>query len=323
MKPIVYATTSAGQDVHAITLTAGNISARVLTYGAILNAVHLAGVPYSLTVGSDTFADYETAPYHGALIGPVANRIAGAAAPVAGKIHRFEANEHGKQTLHSGRAATSRKVWRIDDTAGSSATLRLDLPDGEGGFPGHRTVIARYEVRAPGTLRLTVTVTSDAATLVNFANHSYWNLDGTPDWNGHRLRIAADSYLPVNGDTIPTGEIADVTGTGFDFRTERALVRNAPPLDHNLCLSDAPTRSRDVLGLTGATGITMTMATTAPGMQVYDGQRGRIAGGPFYQALAFEPQGWPDAPNHPHFPQITYGPGNDFHQISEWRFTCP
>ncbi len=321
-----FGTTAAGEVVEAITLRAGDLSARILTYGAILNAVHLSGVPHSLTPGSGRFADYEAeGRHHGTLIGPVVNRLTGAQAPIAGKVHRFDENRPGPVTLHSGSASTGRKVWRIDDTrddnTDSALSLRLVLPDGEGGFPGTRHVIARYEVCAPALLRLTVTATTDAPTLLNFANHSYWNLDGTERWEGHSLRIAADRYLPTHADDTPTGGIVDVTDTPYDFRTARVPVPGAPPLDHNFCLSDAPGPLRDVLWLIGQNGVGMTLATTAPGVQVFDARDARLPGGPVGQALAIEAQGWPDAPNHAGFPSIEVAVGESFQQIVEWRFS--
>ncbi|MDZ4136428.1 MAG: galactose mutarotase, partial [Paracoccaceae bacterium] len=208
------------------------------------------------------------------------------------------------------------------DATDSSVTLALHLPDGAGGFPGNRLIRATFSAHAPATLRLSVTVQTDAPTLINLANHSYWNLDASPDWSGHTLRIAAQDYLPATDAFTPTGIIAPVEGTPYDFRNPTRIVASSPALDTCFCLSDRRQSLRDVLWLTGTNGTTMTVATTEPGVQVYDARGARRPGRSAYEGLAIEPQFWPDAPNHPHFPDITLAPGQPWTQISEWRFTA-
>lgn len=316
-----FGTTRQGAAVQAITLRAGAATATVLTFGAVLQDLRLEGVAYGLTLGSGRLADYEgPMAYHGGLIGPVANRIAGAAAVIAGRSHRFEANVSGGITLHSGACGTHQKVWTLEAADDASATLAVTLPDGEGGFPGTRRIRARFTLRPPATLRLEVTAETDAATLLNLANHSYWNLDGTPTWAGHDLRIAADHALPTDADGIPTGQIAPLAGGALDFRTARRIVPKAPPLDTCFCLSQARADLREVLWLTGQSGLRLTLATTEPGMQVYDGRAAIRPGHAAYEGLAFEPQFWPDAPHHPAFPSILLMPGETSRQVSEWRF---
>jgi aldose 1-epimerase len=313
--------TTDGVTVHALTLSAGDLTVSLLTLGAAVQDVRLVGVPYPLTLGSDRVDDYEGAMrHHGTLIGPVVNRLTGAQAPIAGRVHRFEANQDGRLTLHGGAAGTHLKVWQVEDHGPDHATLTIDLPDGEGGFPGNRRITARFELLAPATLRLTVTATTDAPTLMNVANHSYWNLDGSECWDGHSLSINADRYLPTTPDFAPTGQIAPVAGTDMDFRRPRAIAPGGPPLDTNFCLSDARTPLRDVLTLTGRSGLSMTVATTEPGIQVYDGRRAIRPGRAAYEGLAIEAQFWPDAPNHEGFPGIELHPGDPWEQVTEWRF---
>jgi aldose 1-epimerase len=158
---------------------------------------------------------------------------------------------------------------------------------------------------------------------MNVANHSYWNLDGTADWAGHRLQVAADRYLPTTDDFTPTGEIVDVAGTAYDFRAGRRIARSEPPLDNNFCLSDGRVALRDVLWLTGEGGVAMTVATTEPGIQIYDGRNAIRPGHGAYEGLAIEAQGWPDAPNHAGFPSIALGPDETYQQVTEWRFARP
>lgn len=316
-----FGVTKAGAMVEAIGLRAGALSARVLTLGAILQEVRLDGVAHSLTLGSERVADYEgVMGYFGAIVGPVANRIGGARAVIGGKECRFAENEPGR-TLHSGPEGTHAKLWQIEENTGAAVTLALAMPDGQGGFPGKRRIVARYEVLPPSTLRLTITAQTDADTLMNPAQHSYWNLDGSAHWRGHRLRIAAGHVLPVDAGLLPRGSVAPVGGSPMDFRRERQLREGAPALDTNFCLSEGPVELREVAWLTGASGVTMALATTAPGLQVYDGRAAIRPGYGPYEGIAMEPQHWPDAPNHPRFPSIALAAGEVFSQTTEWRFT--
>lgn len=313
--------TEVGVAVSKISLGSGRLTASILTYGSILQSVRLDGLAYDLTLGSDRLEDYEgPMQYHGALVGPVANRINGARAVLDGREMTFTPNQDGRHLLHSGDTGTHARVWRLAEVTDTACTLTLTLPDGEGGFAGNRRVSARWSVERPATLRLEVTVTTDAPTPVNFCNHSYWNLDGTPTWDGHRLKIAAEATTAVDADLIPTGDLPPVAGTPLDFRTMRAITAGNPAMDTNWCLGQGRESLRDVLWLTGARGVTMTIATTEPGVQIYDGRAAIRPGHGPYEGLAIEPQVWPDAPSHPHFPQITLRPGEVYAHHTEWRF---
>lgn len=310
----VFGTTSDGKEVHAIKLQAGDLTVTLLTYGARLQDVRLAGVDHSLTIGANDLADYEDAMlYHGALVGPIANRIGNARIRLDGMMYELERNEHGARHLHSGAEGVHAQVWDVAAVTENTATLTLDLPDGMAGLPGKRRITARFALSAPDTLTMTITGTSDTATVMNFANHAYWNLDGAATWHGHRMKIAADHYLPIDAATCPTGDVTDVTGTDMDFRDGPVMGPQTPALDHNFCLSEGIEPQRDVLWLTGQSGVNMVMATNLPGMQVFDGRPG-------HDALALEAQHWPDAPNHAHFPQIKIAAGETYEQVTSWRF---
>ena len=314
---------STGDIVQAVSISAGELTARFLTYGATLQSLHLAGTAHSLTLGSDALQDYAGGMlYFGAIVGPVANRIANAKTMLNGKSLQFDANENGA-LLHGGSLGTHCKIWTIAETTAASVTLTLNLPHGHGGFPGNRHLRAAFSLLAPASLRLTLTATTDAPSLMNLANHSYWNLDGSDHWQGHALQIVADHVLPVDAALIPTGAVAAVAGTPFDFRTRRALTPGKPPLDTNFCLGTAKTALRPVATLTGASGLTMTLATTEPGLQIYDAARTARPGKSVYEGLAIEAQGWPDAPNHPDFPSVQITPDHPYSQTTEWRFTKP
>lgn len=316
-----FGVTSTGQVVQCITIGGAGLTVSVLTWGAVVQGVWLDGVAHGLTLGSDRLADYEGAMrHHGSLIGPVVNRFTDAQARIGGRDLRFEANQDGRHCLHSGRAGTHLKVWRLAEVTEDMLRLELVLPDGEGGFPGNRRVAATWRVEGT-SLHLQMQVTTDAVTPVNFANHSYWNLDGSESWAGHRLWIDAARYLPTTPDFTPTGEIAPVERGGMDFRVPRVVAPGAPAFDTCFCLGDGPGPLREVLRLTGQSGVTMAVSTTAPGVQVYDARQASRPGRAPYEGLAIEAQHWPDAPNHAGFPSIALEPGQDYRQHTVWRFS--
>ncbi len=316
--------TADGRAVAAVTIGAGRLTARLLAWGAVLQSVRLEGVAHDLTLGSDRLADYEgEMRHHGSVIGPVVNRLSGAAAVIDGDHFRFEPNQDGRITLHAGAAGTHLKLWKIVAADATSVALAVTMPDGEGGFPGNRRLTARFEALPPATLRLVLTATTDAPTLMNVANHSYWNLDGSPTYAGHTLRLAADRYLPTRPDFTPQGPVLPVEGTAMDLRQGVRLQAGVPAFDTCFCLADTPRDLTEVLWLTGASGVGMAVATTAPGLQVYDARDARRPGGGPHEGLAIEAQLWPDAPANPAYPSIMLGPGQVWEQVTEWRFTAP
>lgn len=313
--------TAEGIEVHRIALTCEGLSAAILTKGATLQSVRLEGVAHDLTLGSDLLTDYEgKLRHHGSLVAPVVNRFTDGKAVIGGKSYAFEKNQGGIHTLHAGAAGTQHKIWAIVAADATSVTLALELTDGEGNFPGNRHVEARFAVLPGNRLQMEVRATTDALTLFNAANHSYWNMDGSENWAGHTLQIAAATYLPVTETFAPTGEIADVSGTQMDFRRGRKITQGDTELDNNFCLSGGRQGLRDVLWLTGTSGLKMTIATTEAGIQVYDGRAAVRPGRGIYEGLAIEAQNWPDAPNHPGFPSIELKPGETYEQVTQWRF---
>lgn len=316
-----FGTMADGTAVERITLQSGGLTASVLTLGAVLQDLRIAGVAHGLTLGSDRLADYEGAMrYHGPVIAPVVNRLTDAQAMIDGRICRFEPNQDGRHVLHSGSAGSHLAVWSILESRADAVLLGLAMPDGAGGFPGNRQVTARFTALPGLALRLEIRAETDQPTIFNAANHSYWNLDGSESYDGHRLRIAADAYLPCTDAFIPTGEIRPVEGTIFDFRNFAAVSPGNPSLDNCFCLSRERTALRDVLWLEGRSGLRMTVATTEPGMQIYDARAALRPGRGPGEGIAVEAQGWPDAPNKPAFPAITLTPGQPVTQITEWRF---
>ncbi len=336
LPPAGTGTLPAGPDaapIPRITLSNGSLSATILARGAILQDLRLAGVPHALTVGSPDGAAYgDPLRYFGAVVGPVANRIAQGTARIGDRVCRFDRNDHGTHTLHGGATGTHAQTWDIDLVRPDQVCLTLALPDGTGGFPGNRTLAATYALIGPDTLELTLTAGTDADSWLNLAPHALWNLDGSPDLTGHSLQVAADHYLPTDARAMVTGDIAPVAGTPFDFRSPRAIGPDTlPRLDHNFCLCAARRLPVHVLTLTGASGRAMEVATSETGVQVYDaagfdgGGARDHAGRPIgaFCGLAIEPQGWPDAPNRPDFPSVRVAAGTAVRQITRWRFRHP
>jgi aldose 1-epimerase len=300
-----------------IKLHAGDLRVTILTWGAVVQDVRLAGVDHNLTCGRDDPTDYTGKwCYHGSLIGPVINRISTARVKIDGMMHELERNLYGRMFLHSGKDGTQHQNWTVVAQSADAVTLEITLPDGMCGLPGNRVVQATYRVTAPACLTLDITGTSDEQTIMNFANHSYWNLDGTENWTGHQLQVTADAYLPGTVDGCPTGEIVDVTGTLMDLRQARPITAAQDNFDNNFCLSTTRQPLRDVATLTGTSGVSMTVATTETGIQIYDG-----GGNPTpFEGLAIEAQSWPDATNHRGFPSIKLAANDTYHQTTSWRF---
>lgn len=311
-----FATTRDGQSVDAITLSGHGLGVTILTYGAIIQDVRLDGVARSLTIGSSDLADYEGAmQYFGCVVAPVVNRLKDARAKIGGKVYTFDANLSGRHTLHSGSIGAHNKIWQVDKYDRLNAKLSLSLPHGHGGFPGNRTVSATFEIIEGPALCLTLTTTTDAPSIANATNHSYWNLDGSDDFTGHQLSIAADHVLPTDSLGLVTGDVAPVENTLFDFRAPTGIAPDAPAFDHTFCVAQNRRELTPALTLTGASGLSMHVATTEPGIHIYDARDGG------YRGIAIEAQGWPDAPNNPHFPQIDVTPAAPVVQITEWRFS--
>lgn len=319
-----------GIQVDAITIESDALTVTILTLGAVLNDVRLAGVFYPLTLGS-TGVDGYRGPLSsfGSLMGPVINRIKGCTATIDGQEFTFEKHRSGNLTQHSGSTGMQKQVWRLADHGADFVALTLDLPDGLGGFPGNRSVTAAYYVDG-ASLRMKVTATTDASTLMNPANHSYWSLDPDLGFSGHTLTVKADRFTEPDQNLMPTGRVLDVTGTDYDFRVGKVLTAdNNQFFDLNLVTADQRGPLRPVATLRGTSGVQMVMSTTECGLQVYD--CGTIKapefpthhGQPYmpYSGIALEAQSWPGAVANDHFPSIVLRPNETYEQITEWAFS--
>jgi aldose 1-epimerase len=320
-----------GRRIRSYPLVSGDISASILDLGAGVQAVHPLGEARSVTLGSPDAAAYGRIMQNfGTVVGPVANRIRGAAFELKGRTYALDANQNGRHSLHSGSAGTHLKTWTVLHHEATTITLALDLPDGDGGFPGNRRITSTYRLEGAALIH-ELKAETDAPTLMNPALHAYWNMQPPEEgWAGQRLTIHADRYLPVDGDVLPTGEVADVAGTPFDFREARTLdPAGMPDLDHNFCLADAPRPLSPALRLeSDVSGLAMTIETTAPGLQVFGMHPFSVEGDetlhgtayPRRAALAIEPQCWPDAPGREAWPGIVLMPGQTFRQTNRYAF---
>ena len=340
-----FGTMTDGHPVEMYTLHGtGGASASVLTYGATLARVRMpdrTGTVGDVLLGYDSLGQYQrdSGPYFGALVGRVSNRIAKGSFALDGATYHVPTNDHGN-ALHGGVKGYDKRLWTVatgDATQGPSVTLELTDPDGEQGFPGTVHVRVTYALTKQDTLRISYSATADKATPISLTSHGYWNLrdGGKTDVKGELMQWNADHYLPVNAVQIPTGQIAAVAGTPFDFRTIKPIGRdllatggNPPGYDHTMVINGpAGTLRQAATVIDPVSGREMKMFTTEPGVQFYTGNsldgsiKGRdgVAYGR-YHAFALEAQAFPDAINHKNFPDSVLKPGGTYSQTTEYRF---
>lgn len=322
-----------GETVQEITLKKGPLEASVLTFGAIIRDLKVDG--QSVVLGFEDLESYlDHSPYFGAVAGRCANRIAGARMTIDGEDHALDVNERGRHQLHGGSVGFSRRIWQVEQSDKASVLLKLVSEDGDMGYPGRVEVLLRYTLTGAGALRLKITATTDKATPVNLTQHSYFNLDGSDTILDHTLEIAADRYLPVDEDLIPTGEVRKVAWTPYDFQDGRKLRRRPGEetvvFDHNFCLSDAPRENVEfAAALEDAAGERrMEVWTTEPGLQLFDaggidvavpGLQGKRYGP--HAGLCLEAQRWPDSVNKDGFTSVLLRPSETYSHVTEFRFS--
>ncbi len=325
-----FGTLEDGQRVDAIALgRAHGLQVEVLTYGATLRRLTypVAGERRDLVLHFERLEDYQRdRAYVGSLVGRFGNRIAGAKFTCDGREQRLTANE-GVNHLHGGLLGFGKRVWRIIDADEQRATLAYRSPAGEEGYPGTLEVTLTLLV-AEHSLSITLTAHTDAPTPVNLTYHPYFNLAADPhtDATTQLLRIPADHYLPVRPGLIPTGELAPVENTTFDFRKARRL---APPdpgshpqlagaggYDHCWVLSCDAVWACELTS--PARDLTLKMLGRGPGLQFYNGQFLHRAHPRLGSGVILEPQGLPNAPNEPGFPDAILRPGEEYRAAIEY-----
>ncbi|MET9714600.1 aldose epimerase family protein [Streptomyces rochei] len=320
----LFGTLSDGTPVHRWTLERAGVRVRILSYGGIVQSAEVPdrdGNSACVVLGFDTLDGYvrHPEPYFGALVGRYANRIAGGRFPLDGRTYALARN-NGPNSLHGGERGFDKRVWDVEPVADGVRLSRVS-PHGEEGFPGRVEFSATYTLDASGALRIVYEAVTDAPTVLNPTNHSYFNLGGPGSGHagGHELRIAASRFTPVDGDLIPAGAPADVADTRFDFRRARKVGSG---YDHNFVLDKGVTDTAvEVAELYHpASGRVLTVATTEPGLQLYTADH---LGEPFApgDGVALETQHFPDSPNRPEFPSTVLRPGEVFRSETVYGFS--
>lgn len=328
-----------GQVVDILTLRNGNgIEMTVLTYGGIITSLKTpdrTGALDDIVLGFDDLKSYiEQSPYFGCLIGRYGNRIAKGRFTLDGKTYALATN-NGANHLHGGVKGWDKAVWNFDAfqrADGVGVILTHTSPDGDEGYPGTVKAKVTYTLTETNQLIVDYEAQTDKTTVINLTQHSYFNLAGAKAATilDHELTLHASKFTPVDDTLIPTGQLAPVDGTPFDFRTATAIGARINGTDEQLTRGKGYDHNY-VLDRTGAglakaaevveptTGRTMTVATTEPGIQFYSGNflDGTLTGkgGRVYPQRAgfcLETQHYPDSPNHPNFPTTQLTPGQTY-----------
>ena len=330
----VFGTTAKGETVYRVKISGGGLTAYVMTWGAVIQDLRLDGHQPPLVLGFDNFDDYpKYSSYFGATPGRCSNRITGGKFALDGKQYQLELNEKGVTHLHGGSDGIAKRNWEIVDLSADKVVLQIVDPDGRAGYPGNCTVTATYHLKADGVLNVVYESTADQPTPCNICQHTYFNLDGREDALGHDIMIAADEITVVDDRQCPTGELMPVDGTGFDLREMGPMERRENGeqvlFDHNFCLSGERVAKRSVaLARSVNSGVSLEVRTTEPGVQFYAGFKLDVAVpghqgrryGPF-AGFCLETQIWPDAINHPHFPNAVLRPGEVLRQETDYVFS--
>ncbi len=351
-----YGTTSDGQDVYEYTLTNANrvpMEVKIITYGGIITSIKVPDRLRNLdnvALGFDNLLDYETkSPYFGCITGRYANRIALGRFTLDGVTYCLDIN-NDPNSLHGGFVGFDKKVWEVTEAEAGPDGVVLQLhylslagegyegdtcADGEPGYPGNMDVYVTYTVTNDNEIVMHYVATTDAPTVVNLTNHTYWNLAGEGEGHiyDHILYLNADRYTPVDATLIPTGDLPDVAGTPFDFQEPKAIADGIRSdhdqivfgrgFDHNWVLS-RPSFDDTSMILAAAmceptSGRVLKVFTTEPGIQFY---AGNFLDGSLYgtshrayrqgDGLALETQHFPDSPNQSDFPSTELRPGETY-----------
>ncbi|GAA2081730.1 aldose epimerase family protein [Actinomadura alba] len=338
-------TTPDGTPVARYTLANGRgLRARVLTYGCVVERLEVPdreGRWGNVVLGCASLGDYLTkSRYFGAVVGRYGNRIAGGRFRLDGTEYRLARN-NGGNSLHGGERGFDKRVWEVLSADERRLSLGHLSADGEEGYPGALQVSVTYTVTDDDALRIDYRATTDRPTVLNLTNHSYFNLagEGSGEVYDHQVTINAGRYAPVDAGQIPTGELAPVEGTPFDFTRACSIgkrIRDPHPqllighgYDHNYVLDKSAPGVLEPAALVEepTSGRVMEVLTTEPGVQFYSGNvlDGGVTGpsGRAYgkgAGLCLETQHFPDSPNQPHFPSTVLRPGEEFTSTTVFRF---
>ena len=330
-----------GAAVDVYTLTDATLAVRIITFGAHLISVQApdkSGKVADVVLGYDSLAGYlaDNKTYVGSIVGRYGNRIGKGKFQVGGNPVQIDQNDHGN-TLHGGTTGFDRMNWTGKQIP-NGVELTIVSKDGDMGFPGTLGAHVRYTLLGD-KLHIDYSATTDKPTVVNLTNHSYFNLAGQGSILNEVLMIDADTYTPVDSGLIPTGQLAPVAGTPFDFRKSTpigARIQAVDPqlkigggYDHNFVLNPPHTLAHAAaVVIDPASGRELKIFTTEPGVQFYSGNsipgtfKGRD-GQTYvkYSGFCLETQHYPDSPNHPEWPSTTLLPGHTYHTSTVFEFT--
>ena len=333
--------------MHAYTLVGNGIEVEIINYGGFIRSVKVpdrASRVADVVLGYDDLGSYLRDKAHfGGIIGRYANRIANGRFTLNGKQYQLAQN-NGRNHLHGGPQGFDRVFWRAEDVSqGGRDVLQLDYlsKDGEENYPGNLSVTVRCAISGKGQLRIDYSATTDADTIINLTNHTYFNFagTGTKDILGHELKLNASQFTPVSSALIPTGELRNVQGTPFDFRTAHRIgdridtddeqLKFGKGYDLNWVIDRAG--EGEVIAAQAydpVSGRALEVRTTEPGIQFYSGNmivpgtRGKR--GESYQprtGFCLETQHFPDSPNYPNFPSTVLKAGGKFHSSTTFAFS--
>ena len=330
-------------DVHTLR-NAHGVAIAAIPYGGIITSLEVPGRdgrPGDIVLGFDRPERYEQDhPFFGAIVGRYGNRIAKGRFELDGQTYTLATN-NGPNHLHGGVKGFDKVVWNVEEMKGAdgpSLVFTRRSSDGEEGYPGNVDVRVTYTLTDRNELIVDYHATADKPTPVNLTQHSYFNLAGAGDVLGHELTIHADRYTPVDETLIPTGELAPVDGTPFDFRKPTAIgaridaghpqLVNGKGYDHNFVLNRAGDGLQPAARVVEpSSGRTLEIATTEPGLQFYSGNflDGTITGkdGRVYAhrtGFCLETQHFPDSPNQPGFPSTILRPGQEYRSRTVFTF---
>ena len=335
-----------GKQVSLYTLKNGDLTMQVTNFGArvvTLWSPDKDGNMEDIVLGYNNIDNYVNNPgerFLGAVVGPYANRIAGGTYTIGEETYNFPQNNNG-QTLHGGLKGLDMVVWDVDSVTENAIVLSYLRPDGQDGMPGNLKIVMTYTLTPDNEFKVDYLAQTDKATHVNISHHSFFNLkgEGNGTINDHVLFINASKTTPVDEVLIPTGEIADVTGTPFDFRQPKAIgqdvnveneqLKNGAGYDHNWVLDRQSENDVELAASVyePASGRYMEVWTDQPALQFYGGnffdgsyagKNGKVIG--YRCALALETQKWPDAIHHEGFPDTVLRPGETYEHVCVYRF---
>jgi aldose 1-epimerase len=364
IKKDLFGTTPDGVAVYRYTLTNDRgMQVKIITYGGIIQSIEVPdrhGKNVNVALGFAKLDDYVTnnSPYFGAIIGRYGNRIAKGQFTLDGVNYQLDIN-NPPNSLHGGFKGFDKKVWEVTKTFDNSKGVGLELHylshAGEGGeqvsdtnrvkgYPGNLDTYVTYTLTKDNAIRIDYRATTDKPTIVNLTNHSYFNLagEGTGDIYGHELQLNAKRYTPVDATLIPTGEIAPVAGTPFDFTQPHAIgerIRDSVQqilyghgYDHNFVLDRSNSNNKALIWAARVrdpqSGRRLVIYTREPGIQFYSGNflDGTLVGtsGKVYRqsdGFALETQHFPDSPNKPNFPSTVLRPGQVYQTTTIYKFS--